>query len=358
MSPADTSGTARVVTDVAVRLGVLFLILWLCFRVLAPFLETVLWAVIIAVAADRPFEKACAALGGRRKLVATAVVTVVLVALVLPAVLLTETLVSGSSGFAEQVASGELRIPPPPEKVAGWPVVGERLHAWWGLASENLTGALEHVEPQLAAGSRWLLAAAGSAGMAILQLVVALIVACFLLVNPGWRQESIVRLLTRIVPERGAHYAELAFGTIESVVQGLIGVAVIQAALAGIGYLVAGIPGAGLWALLVMVAAVVQLPVLLVMVPPILIAYSSMSTPMAIGFAVWCVVVSLIDNLLKPILFGRGASVPTLVIFLGSIGGMVSMGILGLFLGAVLLALGYELVVAWIAETERREEPA
>ena len=150
--------------------------------------------------------------------------------------------------------------------------------------------------------------------------------------------------------ERGRALANLANATVQSVVQGILGVALIQAVLAGIGLSIAGIPGAGLFALLVLVAAVVQLPVALVLIPAIVIAFSSMSAVGAGVLTAWCLFIGLLDNVLKPMLFGRGVDVPMIVIFLGAIGGMLSMGIIGLFLGAVVLALGYELFRAWLTE--------
>ncbi len=355
---ADTERYLQIATDITVRLGLLFLIAALCFRILAPFLEILVWAFIIAIAMDRFFERTCAAFGGRRKLVAGGLVVATLIAGAVPGVLLTETLVSGSRDFADRVAAGTVEVPPPPDSVADWPVVGTRLHAAWDLASVNFSEALSRVKPQLVAASRGLLAAAGSAGVAIVQLVLSVIIASFLLVNRSWRHDAILKFMTRMAPTNGARFTELAFSTIQSVVQGLLGVAIIQAILAGIGFLVAGIPGAGLWALIVMVGAIVQIPVTLVIIPPVLIGFSVLSTPLAIVFTVWCVVVSLIDNVLKPILFGRGAQVPTIVIFLGAIGGMLSLGIIGLFLGAVILALGYELVVAWMGDQNTAEEAA
>ena len=232
------------------------------------------------------------------------------------------------------------------------------MHGFWLLASENLSEALSRAKPQLAAASRQLVAAAGSAGGAVLQLLVSVIIASIMLVNSRGRQEAMVRFMTRIAPQRGKQFTELSFATIQSVVQGLLGVAIIQSVLAGVTFMVAGIPAAGLWALLVMVAAIVQIPVLLVVIPPILLGFSILSTPMAIVFTIVCVLVALVDNVLKPILFGRGVQVPMIVIFLGAIGGMLSMGIIGLFLGAVFLALGYELVTAWMGDAESTEETA
>ena len=347
---ARSTPDVRGAIEVAIRLGVLLLIVVWCLQIVAPFLGIVIWALIIAIAIDPPYQRICNALGGRRNLTATIFVLVGLAALIVPAVLLTETLVVGATRYAGALTSGSLSVPPPPDKVAAWPVVGERVHAAWLLASENLGAALARAGPHLGAVSRWLLRAAGSAGVGMLQLVASLIIAGILLTRAEVRQGSLDRIAARLAGERGPELARLAQSTVQSVVQGICGVAVIQAVLGGLGFIVAGVPAAGFWALLVLISAIVQLPVAIVMIPPVLLVFSSATTSVAAGFAVWCLFVSLVDNVLKPILFGRGAKVPMLVVFLGAIGGMLSMGIIGLFLGAVVLSLGYELFSVWLAD--------
>jgi predicted PurR-regulated permease PerM len=143
----------------------------------------------------------------------------------------------------------------------------------------------------------------------------------------------------------------LAGATVQSVTRGILGVAVIQSLLAGVGMLVVGVPAAGLWALLVLLLAVIQLPPLLVLAPVIVYVFSTSSTVAAVVFAVWSVFVGMSDTFLKPVLMGRGVDVPMLVIFMGAIGGFMLDGIIGLFVGAVVLALGYTLFTAWLQET-------
>ena len=347
----------RSAIEIAVRLGVLLLVVVWCLQIVAPFLGIVVWALIIAIAIDGPYQRICRALGGRQGLTATLFVLIGLSALIVPAALLSETLVGGATRYATELAAGDLAVPPPPDKVADWPVVGERVHAAWLLASENLGAALARIGPHLGAVSRRLLGAAGAAGIAMLQLAASLIIAGALLPRADDRRASTDRLAARLAGPRGPELARLAQSTVRSVVQGICGVAVIQAVLAGIGFIVAGVPAAGFWALLVLITAIVQLPVAIALLPTVVLVFSSSSTPVAVGFAAWCLFISLIDNVLKPILFGRGAKVPTLVIFLGAIGGMLSMGIIGLFLGAVVLTVGYELFVAWLADVDPVSDP-
>lgn len=342
----------RPLIDIAVRLGALIVLLGACLLILAPFAGIVVWAAVIAVAAEDSCERIAGWLGDRRATAATLLVVGALALLIAPAVMLSETLVAGAQDFAQDVTDGTLAVPPPPDKVAEWPAVGQPIYDVWLLASENLAAALTRLRPQLQAVSSWLLHAAGSTGVALLQLTAALLIAGFVLARGQGTGAAIERLVTRLAGPRGPDLVRLANATIKSVVQGIVGVAAIQTVLAGIGFAVAGVPAAGLWALLVLVAAVVQLPVAFVMVPPILIVFADSSTPVSLLFTTWCVAIALLDNVLKPILFGRGVEVPTIVIFLGAIGGMLAMGIIGLFMGAVILALGYELVVAWLDEAE------
>ena len=332
------------------RLGVLLVLAVLCLQIMAPFIGILLWALVIAIGLDTAFERIAARLGGRRGLAAALLVAVGLLSLIVPAVLLSGTLVSGTQAFAEDMEDGRLSVPPPPDHVADWPFVGERVHELWQLSSVSLEEVLVRLEPQLRAASLWLLAGAGTIGKAMLELVASIVIAGILLAQGSRRQEAVHRIGTRLWGDQGAKLAVLANSTVQNVVQGIVGVAVIQALLAALGFVVVGVPAAGLWAMIVLVAAIVQLPVLLVMIPPMLIVFSDASTLAASVFAVWCVGVALLDNVLKPILFGRGAQVPTVVIFIGAIGGMLAMGILGLFVGAVILSLGYEIFRVWISD--------
>ena len=343
----------RTAVEIAIRLGAIALLVGWCLTIVAPFLGVVIWALIIAIAFDRPFDTVCHWLGGRRSLTATLGVVTILLILFVPIVTLSETLITGAQHYAAELSEGVIPIPAPPQSIKDLPIIGERVYQGWLTASENVAETLESLAPQLRAVSRWLLAAVGSVGAGILQLVASVVIAGVMLVRSETRRVAMQRFSNRMAgPVRGPGLTELANATVRSVVQGILGVAAIQSLLAGAGFLIAGIPGAGLWASLVLVAAVIQLPVLLAMIPAIVIGFSVLGGAGAWVLLGWCLAVGLIDNVLKPILFGRGSKVPTLVIFMGAIGGMLTMGLVGLFLGAVVLALGFELLMAWIAEAE------
>jgi predicted PurR-regulated permease PerM len=350
MAGPDLEPQVRTATEIAVRLGALLLLAAWCLQIVAPFIGIVVWAFIFAVAAEGPYMWLERRVGGRSTLAAAIFVLLALILLIAPAIVLSETLVRGAAGFAEQVRAGGVALPTPPASVAEWPIVGEQIYAAWLKGSENLALVLQQLRPQLEAVSVWLLAAAGSAGIALLQFVGSLIIAGVFLARTENLRGALRRFVSRLTAGRGDEFVTLSVDTIRSVVQGIIGVALIQSVLAGVGLVLVGVPGAGLWALLVLVAAVVQLPVALVLLVPVLIVFATESTGVAITFLVWALFVSSLDNVLKPILFGRGARVPTLVIFVGAIGGMLAMGIMGLFVGAVVLALGYQILTAWLAE--------
>ncbi len=148
-------------------------------------------------------------------------------------------------------------------------------------------------------------------------------------------------------------FVGVAEQTVRSVASGILGVALIQALLAGLGFLVAGVPAAGLLTLICLVFGVIQLGVVIVLIPVVIYLFSTADTVTAVGFLIWAALVAPVDNVLKPILLGRGVDVPMLVIFVGAIGGFLNAGIIGLFIGAVVLALGYKLFLAWLARTRR-----
>ncbi len=358
MASAEDRDFVRRALESTIRIGlVLVLVVW-CFEIARPFLPPIVWGIILAVAAQPVYAGLCRATGGRRSLAAAALVVGALLVLIVPSVLLTTNLVESTTRLAEQAKGGTLAVPPPPAGVADWPIVGERVHAFWAAASQNLDDALDPLHPQLKAAGRWALEAATSAGFGIMIFALAIVLAGVLLAAGEPAADVARRVAERLVPERGAELVALAGGSVQSVTRGILGTAFIQAFLAGVGLLAAGVPAAGLAALGVLLLAVVQIPTLLILVPIMVWVFAAKSTGVAVLFAIWSTAVGLSDNVLKPLLMGRGSSgVPTLVIFIGAIGGFVRAGIIGLFVGAVVLAVGYN-VFQWWLETAPEAEPS
>jgi predicted PurR-regulated permease PerM len=313
-----------------------------------PFLIPVVWAVIIAVAVHPVYRSLRRILGERSRAAAAIMILAGLVVLIAPTVLLGGTVAEGAQLLASDVREGKLEIPAPPETIRGWPIVGEPLYDRWLDVTEDLESALRAIRPQLVALGKWMLSAAAGAGFTFLLSVLSIVIAGVILANDASAARAMRAIARRIAGDRGTEFATLAGATVRSVAQGILGVALIQSFLAGLGFLVVGIPGAGLWALLGLFFCVVQIGLLPVTLPAVIYVFATAEPVTAVVFTIWTLAVSLIDNVLKPLLLGRGVRVPTVVIFLGSIGGFLTEGIIGLFVGAVVLVLGYRLFQAWL----------
>jgi predicted PurR-regulated permease PerM len=335
-------------TDVAIRLGGLALLLGGCFVIVSPFLLPLAWGAIIAVALHGPFVALRARLRGRSGLAAAAITLVMFLAIVVPSVWVGGSLVDDVEAAAQAFRDGRLVVPPPTPDVADWPLVGAPLFKFWQLASQNLQAALAEIGPRLRGVAGSLLAGAARFGVSVLQFLFAIVISGLLLARASESGVTAHALATRLAGPRGPELATLAAATVRGVTRGILGVALIQAILAGVGLFAAGVPAAGFWTLAALVLAVIQVGVGLVLVPAALWLFASADTVTAVAFAVWSVLVLPLDNVLKPLLMGRGLRVPVAVIFVGAIGGFVSQGLIGLFVGAVVLVLGYELWLAWL----------
>lgn len=217
--------------------------------------------------------------------------------------------------------------------------------------------AVHELSPWIKTTGKWLLGAAAGAGIAALQFLLAIIIAGALLAHAEGGGGATRAVAQRLSPERGLDYAKVAEQTVRSVALGILGVALLQGLLAGIGFLVAGVPGAGLLTLVCIVLGVIQLGVAIVLIPVVIYLFSTAETFTAVAFLVYAILISPLDNILKPLLLGRGVKVPMLVVFIGAIGGFINTGIIGLFIGAVIFTLGYSLFVAWLNPGEQPAAP-
>jgi len=356
----ETTGqdrTLRQTIEIAINLGLLFLIISWCFQIVRPFISFIVWGGVIAIAAYSPFLKLEGLVGGRRK---TAVVlfAVIGIALVIgPTWMFAGSGIDSAREFGASVESGTFEIPPPAEKVRDWPFVGEKLYTVWSEAALDLQEFLgEHNEQLKSLGSSALKQAAG-AGLAILQLVLAIIIAAVFLASAETSAKACHRFCRRLIGERGEELLKLTTATVRSVAVGVLGIAFIQAVFGGLGMMAVGVPGTGVWALLILILVIAQLPALIVLGPVIFYVFSVESTTVAVIFAIWSLIVSTSDAVLKPLLLGRGVEAPMLVILLGAIGGMILSGIIGLFVGAVVLAVGYKLFQVWLSAGEAAPTP-
>lgn len=334
--------------ETTIHIGVIVILVAWCFQIVQPFIIPIVWGIIIAVATYPGYCWLLTTLAERRRLAATLLTLFMLVALIVPSMMLTGTLVESVTALARDLGDGALTIPPPPQIIETWPVIGGRLTNFWSLASVNLQAALQQIAPQLKTFSAWLLSAAAGAGFALLQFIVAIVISGILLAYSENSYKVAHSIAIRLTGKRGPDFANLAETTIRSVARGILGVALFQSLLAGLGFLVAGVPAAGLWTLLCLLFSVIQIGVGVVIIPVLIYMFSTADTFTAVALLIWCIPVTLIDNILKPMLLGRGVKTPMIIIFIGAIGGFIASGIIGLFVGSVVLAFGYELFLTWL----------
>jgi predicted PurR-regulated permease PerM len=336
------------ITDRVIRLAFLGLFAWWSLELVLPFAGIAIWSVILAVALYPIFTRLARLLGGRRRLAAAVLTVGVLCVVGGPVALLATNLVETVVGLVAALDDGTLRIPPPPPGVADWPMVGPRLSEIWALASTNLGAAITAVWPEPRVTAAMILGALSSLGRDMILLVLAVIISGFLYA-PGPRiVAGARRFASRLVAPRGEAFVDMAGATIRSVSQGVIGLALLEALVGGIVLLNLGVPGAGLIAFGILILSLVQIGALPILLPLVIWAWIAQSTGFAALVTAAAVVIFLLDNLLKPILIRRGLKTPMLVVLAGVIGGTIAYGMVGLFLGPVVLAVFYELLVAWV----------
>lgn len=340
-SPEDRTFVRRVIlasTSLAILIG------WaaLCARFVLPFFFPVLWGAIIATAVWPLFKLA---FRERRKFGAMIFLLACLTLLLLPSWLAIESIANYTIQFGRRFAQGDLALPPPNPRVAEWPLVGDRVFNAWQRAFETPAVVVERFLPQVRPVGQWLMQSAGHLVGALVQSLFAVILAAVFLAQAERCVRGLTMVVEQLLPERGHQMTHLAGATVRSIAQGVIGIAILQSLATALGLMLVGVPGAAAWSALVLALAVMQLPPLLVLGPAAIYVFSTHSTVVSILFLIWAVLVSASDGLLKPFLLGRGVGVPTLVILMGAIGGMISDGIIGLFVGSVVLAVGYNFVV-------------
>lgn len=352
MLPSQPSEQAlsRGLLDVLIRAGLIAILMISCYQIFRPFLDLMLWSMILAITLYPLHGMLKSKLGNSDSRAAGLIVVIAIIILLIPVYLLGDSLAASVQQTIAAVKSGAFHIPPPADSVASWPLVGNTLHTFWQQAATDLTGLLQKVAPQLKDVSLTVLGKLAGVGIAFFMFIFALMIAGIFMAYGANGSHSALRIATRISgPERGPQIAELCTATVRAVAQGVVGIAFIQMLLIGGGFVVMGIPGAGLLALAVLLLGIMQLPTTLITLPVIGFVFATEgATAASIIFAIYSFVAGMVDNVLKPLLLARGVSVPMPVILIGALGGMVTSGIIGLFIGPVMLAVGYQLFWQWI----------
>ena len=260
------------------------------------------------------------------------------------------SLIDSLQALSERPGLSALTLPQPWEGVKDWPVVGDQIFQFWELASNNFHDTLTNIAPYLKPVGSNLLQIAAGAGTGAVKFLIAIILAGFLYAPAPSLVSGVRKLSHKLALGRGEEFIRLAVATIRAVSRGVIGISALQALLAGLGLTVAGVPGASLITSAVLVLGIIQIGPSIILIPLILWGWITMETTAALLFMAYMVPVSLLDNILRPLVLGRGLTTPMLVILIGVIGGTISYGITGLFLGPIVLAVIWELLTAWVKE--------
>ncbi len=338
--------------DTLIRVGLIAGLALLCFQVFSPFLKLMAWSIILAVT-TYPLHQALARRIGRRQGLASIIMVIIGISLiVIPTWLLMNSFADSVRGFITAIQQNTLQIPPPREGLKNWPIVGNKLYDTWSQARADLPGLVHTMQPKIGELARQALSIVASIGGTMLLFLASFVVANIVMAYGKSAARSSRGIFSRLAgPARGEALEKLALATIRAVALGVIGIAAIQALLIGLALLFAGIPVAGLLAIVALVLGIAQVPALVVTLPVIVYIWSSggYSTGAAITHTIILLITGMADNVLKPLMLGRGVDVPMPVILFGALGGMATGGILGMFVGATALALGYELFMNWVA---------
>ena len=352
------SRSGEEVIQLTIRLGLLAALIYWCFVIVSPFIPILAWAVVLAVALYPLYAWLADHLGQRPKL-AAALITLIAAGIVIgPAAWLGVGLVDGLRTIADRIASERLAVPSPPAAIRDWPLIGAPLYELWSQASTNLEAAFARFVPYLKPLIGPAVAMAGGAGLDALMFLAAVVLAGFLFPSGPKLVAASRNIMARLMPQRSQDFVALAGTTIRTVSQGVIGIALVQSFLIGIALKFAGISHAGLLAFLVLILGILQLGAALVLIPCIIWIWATKDVAIALLLTIYLIVVGLADNVLKPLLMGRGLTTPMPVIFIGLLGGTLAHGIVGLFVGPIVLAVGWELMMAWIRDEKAREQPS
>ena len=352
----DTTYVSRVL-DASINIGLTALLVISCLFILKPFVPLLVWGIIIAIASYPRFEKLKSSLGGRGGWTAIIWTLLLLLILIFPIFLFARGVVETGQNLIARIHDGTLSVPPPPAGIETWPLIGAPLSRMWTSASTDLAQLLIRFAPEIKEAIPEILSASAGVGLTVLQFFLAILVSGALLANALPVAKLTRALFIRIFGEKGSEYQQLVGSTVRSVTFGILGVAFIQSAFAAVGFLLVGMPGAGAWSVIFLIGALLQVGGI-VLAPAVIYIFATTSTTKAVIFFVWCMFVAVMDNVLKPILLGRGAAVPIAVVFLGAVGGFVALGLIGLFVGAIVLSVGYKLFLAWIEGRTEQPLPA
>lgn len=336
--------------DLILRALGIVLLVFACIKVISPFFAPLTWAAIIAVSTWPAFRWLRARLGGRAVLASSLLTMALGTALIVPLGLLVLSLADAVPQVLKLVSDlANMKLPAPPHWMQTIPLMGPALTDAWQNSHTDIAGLFSKLKPYLDQAAYWALGQGAQLGKTLLVLVLALILSGFFLVYGDKAWDTFGHILARVGGRLGGHLPELVARTIRSVTNGVVGTALVQGLLILVGLQIAGVPGAVILGVLCFLLAVAQLPTMLVWVPAAIWLFYADHTGYAIFLGLWgMVLVNLVENVLKPYLISHGSGLPLPLIFLGVIGGLLSWGLVGLFIGPTALAVGHTLFNFWL----------
>jgi predicted PurR-regulated permease PerM len=335
----------------SLAIAIVFTLIGVSAWIVLPFIGAIIWGAIIAISVYPAHLRLTASLGGRRKLSAIIIGLLVAALLFTPLVLLFLTAGEQVSKLADALANlKELTVPPPPAWLSDIPLIGRRLSNLWDHAQTDLAGSVEAIRPQLRAAILWTASRVAGSALTVLEAALAIVTASVFLITGPRLKAFFTRLLFKLGAIDSAALVVLIERTVHGVSRGIVGTAFIQAVVLGLGFAIAGVPFPVLFAFLALILCSIQVGAMLIGLPLAAWMWSQGDTGTA-GFVLgWTLFINVLDNFLKPILIGRDFPVPIWVGFLGVIGGLLAMGLIGLFIGPIALGVCYRLLIDWIKE--------
>ena len=325
------------------------------FWIMRPFLASIVWATMIVVATWPLMLAAQKRLWGRRYLAVALMTILLMLVLVIPLGLAIGTIVGNAEeivGWARSLK--DVRIPAPPEWVANLPMVGAKVaEIWQEVAAAGGAALAARVSPYAAGTAKWFVAQAGGLGVVTLEFLLTVGLSAIMYATGETGARGVHQFARRLAGERGETVVHLAAQAVRGVALGVVVTALVQSVLGGIGLAVAGVPFAGMLTALMLILAIAQIGVVPVLLGALGWLYWMDETAWFIALAIWTVIVGTLDNFLRPILIRKGADLPLLLIFAGVIGGLIAFGVVGIFVGPVMLAVTYKLLEAWVDDGVR-----
>jgi len=351
--PYSSAGLTRSTLQVLFVVALIFFSGW----IVRPFFSATLWATMIVISTWPLLTGLQSKLRGRRGLATAVMVIALLLVLVIPLGLAFGMIVGNMDTIVTRAHSlRTLKLPPPPDWVARIPIQGPKLFAEWQQAVEQGPGSLSaRIAPYVGKALRWFAASVGGIGGMIIQFLLTVLISAILYVNGETAARGVRKFAERLAGLNGDRAAVLAAATIRAVAMGVIVTAIAQTAIVTVGFLIASVPAAGLLAAVVLISCVAQLGPLLVALPVVVWKFYSGDSVGGFVVLAFAVVAQVIDNFLRPFLIKRGADLPLLLIFTGVIGGMIGFGIMGIFVGPVILAVTYVLLREWVESRQVAE---